>query len=278
MRDWDADAGRFVNDLIDVWTQTRFKPLARTARKHRETLTVLVGEVFRRKGGNDRKKADEARSEVLKYVLERMKLELEFEHFVLFKEAETIRVVLEDAFGMAQGAEEDRVLIPRRPEAVRMIVRCLFAGPLKSADTKDVVVFLQFFSPAGEKTSVDQDRTQRIKSMVWLAYLLMDLVRVDRERACASGTGYLRSALTNLLDRAIEGKIINEETAVPSYNYEGGKWDDTLYGWLQGEDRRPLAEKLRRQFNLDNRLDHANRMLLAGHRECLYRQVLFLFC
>lgn len=278
MRDWDGDAGRFVNDLIQVWMQSRFRPLARTARKHRGALVGLVEKVFRGGRGSRRAKADAARAEVVKFVLERARLELELEHFVLFKEAETVQVVLEDAFGVVQGAEEDRVLIPRRQEAIRMIVRCLFPGPLKSADTKDIVVFLQLFSPSGDRTVTDQDRTQRIKTMVWLAYLLMDLLRVDREKACAAGTGYLRVTLTNLLTRAIEGKIINEETAVPVHNFEGGRWDDTLYGWLQGEDRKPLTEKLRRQFNLDNRVDHASRLLLAGHRECMYRQVLSLFC
>ncbi len=279
MHDWGAEAQQFVNDHIHAWGQSRFRLLARVVRRNRMELTGLVREVFERDGKSFKEKADEARSLTVRFALERARVELDIEHFVVFRETETVQLVLEDAFGMLPGVEQDRVTIPYQEEAIRVIVRCLFRGPVRSSDAKDIAAFMDVFSaPGNNAAGADQDKVMRIKSMVWLAYLLIDLVRTDREKACAVGTGYLKSMLKNLLDKVAEGKIINEEAAAPEYNYDGGKWDSTLYGWLQGEDRKPLLEKLRRQFNLENRIDHANRMLLANHRECMYRQVLSFFC
>ncbi len=278
MQDWNREAERFVEGHVHAWLQSRFAPLAKVVRKNRKELTGLIKEVFERDGKCFREKSDEARSLTVRFALERARVELDVEHFILFKEAETVQLILEDAFGMSPGKEEDRVTIPYQEEAVRSIVRCLFRGSMGPADAKDVAAFMGLFSSRGNADAGDQDRVMRIKSMVWLAYLLIDLVRTEKDRACTAGAGYLRSMLQTLMDKAVEGKIINEETAAPQYNYGGGKWDSTLFGWLQGEDRKSLVEKLRRQLNLENRIDHANRMLLAGHRECMYRQVLSLFC
>jgi hypothetical protein len=93
---------------------------------------------------------------------------------------------------------------------------------------------------------------------------------------CQKGPEHFRNKFRELLDRSIEGTIIDEESRRPGF--EEGKWERTLFGWLQGEDRKQFVEKLKRQFNMENKIEHENRRLLAEHRKCVLEQVLALFC
>jgi hypothetical protein len=111
--------------------------------------------------------------------------------------------------------------------------------------------------------------------MIWFVYLAVEIVKCE-PIVCLKGLEYFRNKFRDLLDRTIEGTIINEDSGLPLR--EGGKWESTLFGWLQGEDRRQLVEKLNCQFNMDNRIEHANRCLLAEQRKCVLEQVLALFC
>lgn len=279
MRDWGNEAGRFIDQHIDVWgRRPSFRALAEVAEENRAFLSSRISEIFKRRRKSYRAKADEARDFLVRYVIERVRAGIEVRHFTLFKEYETVEVVLEDAFGVDPGPDSDRVIIPYQAEAVTMIARCLFPKRIKAPEARDIAVFMQMFCDPDEKPPVDQDKQMRVKTMVWLAYLLIDLVKTDRQNVCFHGTVYLRESLKNLLVRAVDGKIINEDSEHSRDNYEEGRWDGTLYGWLQGEDRKPFLEKLLRQFNLENRSDHVNRFLLAGQRECMYRQTMALFC
>ena len=111
--------------------------------------------------------------------------------------------------------------------------------------------------------------------MIWFVYLAIEIVKSE-PLVCLKGLEYFRNKFRDLLDRTIEGTVINEDSRLPGY--EGGKWESTLFGWLQGEDRRQFVEKLKRQFNMENRIEHANRCLLAEHRKCVLEQVLAFFC
>jgi hypothetical protein len=111
--------------------------------------------------------------------------------------------------------------------------------------------------------------------LVWLIYLAIDLIAVE-QRVCIKGPEYFRSKFRELLDCALAGSIINENSRKPGF--EGGRWESTIFGWLQGEDRKPFVLKLKRQFNLENKIEHANRFLLAEHRKCVFEQVMAMFC
>ncbi|MFP5214081.1 MAG: hypothetical protein ACLGPL_11960, partial [Acidobacteriota bacterium] len=205
---------------------------------------------------------------------ERVDVDLQSEHFVMFKETETVQIVLEDAFGVEPGSDSDRVALPHREEAGRMIVRCLFGVRERALDIEEIIDFFQLFSRSARKP--EHERTMRYKTMAWFAYMLIDLIKIDRQRVCHNGAAYFKATFKELLDRAIEGRIISED--VLERDFEGGRWNGTLFGWLQGEDRKAFAERLKKQFNLENRARHANRLLLAVHRDCIYRQAVDLFC
>jgi len=279
MPDWDKHALKLVDNHIHVWARSpHLKPLLRVLTAYREIVLERVIEIFSRRRKRVDDKADEARAFILQYVLDRMRLDFEVEHLVLFKENETVRMVLEDAFGVESTAQVERVTFPYQEEVTRIVIRCLFPKRQRPAQLEDIVTFLSLFAEDEERARIDQEKVLRYKTMVWLAYLLIDLIRTDKAIVCENDVSYFRVRFGNLLDRAIDGMIIDESYHSREYDFEGGKWDDTLFGWLQGEDRRPLAEKLRKQFNLENRVDHANRMLLAGHRECMYRQAMVILC
>ncbi len=183
-------------------------------------------------------------------------------------------MILEDSYGVRPGAELDNIPIPHQSEALKVLVQCLFRKA-KPADTRDVICYLHLFCRQKAQIHPDQDRTMRFRSMIWYIYLAIDILLSER-LVCLKGFEYFKNKFRDLLDRTIEGTIINEESRMPGY--EGGKWERTLFGWLQGEDRMGFLQKLKRQFNLENRIEHANRCLLSDHRKCVLMQIMTLFC
>ena len=263
-----------IDNHIHVWSaDPSFAPLARVLKKDRDILVqkILALTARRVPGGGDGR--DAVRQFLLSYALERNAGEITSEHFTIFREAETVEVILEDSYGVRAGAERDEILIPHQVEALKIIVQCFFRK--KPADQKDVICFLHLFCREKTRLRPDQDRTMRFRSMIWFVYLAIEII-MNEPVVCLKGFEFFRNKFRDLLDRTIDGTIIDEESRMPGF--EGGKWENTLFGWLQGEDRKQFVDKLKRQFNLENRIEHANRRLLADHRKCVLEQVLTLFC
>ena len=264
-----------IDNHIHVWSSIpSFVPLARILQNDREILVEKLLTMTPRGVAKGRDGGDAVRLFLLGYALERMTGRITSEHFTIFRDVETVQVILEDSFGVISEADYDEVLIPHQNEALKIIIRCLFRR-VKPADEKDVLCFLHLFSREKENLPADQDRTMRVRSMIWFVYLAIEIVKYE-PLACLKGFEYFRNKFRDLLDRTIEGAVINEDSRLPGY--EGGKWESTLFGWLQGEDRMQFVEKLKRQFNVENRIEHANRCLLAEHRKCVLEQVLAFFC
>ena len=211
---------------------------------------------------------------LLCYALERIAGEITSDHFTIFREAETVEVILEDSYGVRDGDKRDEIIIPHQNDALKILVRCLF-GKAKPADQKDVICFLHLFGAEKTQPHPDQDRTMRFRSMIWFIYLAIEIIKSE-PAVCQKDLEFFRNKFRDLLDRAIDGTIIDEDSRIPGF--EGGKWEKTLFGWLQGEDRKQFVDKLKRQFNLENRIEHANRRLLTDHRKCVLEQVLNLIC
>ncbi len=264
-----------IDNHIHVWSSSAdFAPLARVLERDREIVATRLSISMKGEGRRKCVADDKLRLFLIRYALEHVSTGIDPSHFVIFKETETVQVILEDSFGVEQGYEEDKIIVPYKEEALRIIVRCLFRKRSNSDISNDLASFMHLFSSEKPGRKADQDRIMRYKSMVWLVYLSMELVKVEK-MAGGRGVEYFRKRIRELLDHAIEANIINEDSRKPGF--EGGKWEDTLFGWLQGEDRKPLAIKLRRQFNLENRMEHANRCLLAEHRKCIFEQVMAFF-
>jgi hypothetical protein len=268
-------AGELIDNHIHVWAQApAFAPLARVIQNDRNKLIDRISSLTPPDCPNP-VSLDGVRSFLIHYALEQLGSGFHLRHFVLFKEVETVQVVLEDCFGIRPGPGKDEILIPHQNEALRIMVQCIFHRHSKPADSKDVTAFMQLFAGVRIGVRPDQDRIMRFKSMVWLIYLTIEMIRVDLS-VCSKGLEYFRSKFRELIESTLAGRIINEDSRKPGF--DGGRWEDTLFGWLQGEDRKQFVLKLKRQFNLENRIEHANRFLLAEHRKCVLEQVMSLFC
>ncbi len=264
-----------IDNHICVWSSVpSFAPMAEILRNYRDILVEKLLDLTARevsKGGSGH---DAVRLFLLNFALEHMAGQITSEHFTIFRDAETVEVILEDSYGIQCRADKDDILIPHQNEALKIIIQCLFHRT-RAADEKDLLCFLHMFSGEKPEERPDQDRTMRLRSMIWFIYLAIEIVKTERA-VCSKGLEYFRNKFKELLDRTIDGTIIDEESRFPGF--EEGKWEKTLFGWLQGEDRREFAMKLKRQFNMENRLEHVNRCLLADHRRCILVQVMFMFC
>jgi hypothetical protein len=264
-----------IDNHIHVWsTISSFAPLAQILREDKDILVEKLLSPTDRGVPTGRDEHDAVRQFLLCYALERTAGQISSDHFTIFREAETVQVILEDSYEVRHGCERDEIIIPYQSEALKILVQCLF-GKVKPADPKDVICFLHLFGREKTQLQPDQDRTMRFRSMIWFIYLAIEIVKSE-PAVCLKDLEFFRNKFRELLDRTIDGTIINEESRIPGY--EGGKWENTLFGWLQGEDRKQFVEKLKRQFNLENRIEHANRCLLTSHRKCVLEQVLTLIC
>jgi hypothetical protein len=264
-----------IDNHIHVWSSIpSFAPLAQILQNEREILVEKLLTLTDRGFPKGQDGRDAVRLFLLGYALERITGRITSEHFTIFRDGETVQVILEDSFGVISEADFDEILIPHQDEALKIIIRCLFRRG-KQPDEKDLLCFIHLFSRDNANLPTDQDRTMRFRSMIWFVYLAIEIVKSE-PIVCLKGLEYFRNKFRDLLDRAIDGTVINEDSRLPGY--EGGKWESTLFGWLQGEDRREFVEKLKRQFNMENRIEHANRCLLAGHRKCVLEQVMAFFC
>ena len=264
-----------IDNHIYVWSSIpSFAPMAEILRNYRDILVEKLLDLTSggtRKGGDGH---DAVRLFIINFALERMAGQITPEHFTIFRDTETVEVILEDSYGIQCSADRDDILIPHQNEALKILIQCLFHRA-KAADQKDLLCFLHMFSRSKPEERPDQDRTMRLRSMIWFIYLAIEIVKTERA-VCSKGLEYFRNKFRILLDHTIDGLIIDEESRRPGF--EEGKWEETLFGWLQGEDRREFAIKLRRQFNMDNRIEHVNRCLLADHRRCILVQVMAIFC
>ena len=264
-----------IDNHIHVWSSVpSLAPMAEILMNYRDILAEKLLDLTKRgvpKGGNEH---DAVRLFLLNFALERMAGQITPEHFTIFRDVETVEVILEDSYGVQCQVDRDDILIPHQNEALKILIQCLFHRA-KAADEKDLLCFLHMFSREKPEMRPDQDRTMRLRSMIWFIYLAIEIVKTE-PALCSKGLEHLRNKFMELLDRTIDGTIINEESRIPGF--EEGKWEKTLFGWLQGEDRREFAEKLKRQFNMENSIDHVNRCLLAEHRRSILEQVMVLFC
>ncbi len=269
---------KFITDIAEVWTDHHhLKQLAVILKNNKKILVEQVSSIFEQKKKSDKKKLNEARSFLLRYALTRVNPEFREEHFVFFKYREIVEEILEDFFGVEECRISDwsdpqyyeqpiSVIFKDRGKIAKTITMCL---ELKNDD--DIITFLKFFS--GDSNAIEKsDKTLRYRSMLWFAFLLTDLIRTDKE-ACEKGANYIKARLEELLDAAAEGKIVNEKSETGKGDYDGGMWEKSIFSYLQGEDRKPIAERLITQFNFDNEREHANRRLLAEHKRCMYEVI-----
>ncbi|MCP4106950.1 MAG: hypothetical protein GY749_15665 [Desulfobacteraceae bacterium] len=179
------------------------------------------------------------------------------------KNKETIEIIIEDPF-------YERLVSEFQNELSNIILLCI------SHKYQEVIDFFKFLME-GLK-GLEKDNAERFKAMLWFAVLLTDLLSTDAERICEKGSDYLKTKLKELLDYALNEKIMLPDKETEENDYDTGMWNETVFVLLQGKDRKKFVEYLKGRFNFDNKDEHSNRLLLARHRSCMYQKAIQIFC
>ncbi len=122
-----CDRKNRINTVLDnhihVWSNIpSFAPLAQVLKEDRSILEEQLLSLTEQgipKGQDGR---DAVRLFLLRYALERSASEIQSEHFTIFREDETVQVILEDSYGVRPGAELDNIPIPHQSEALKVLV------------------------------------------------------------------------------------------------------------------------------------------------------------
>ena len=130
-----------IDNHIHVWSSiASFAPLAEILQNDREILVEKLLTLTARGVPKGQDGRDAVRLFLLGYALERITGRITSEHFTIFRDAETVQVILEDSFGVICQADWDEVLIPHQNEALKIIIQCLFRR-VKPADRKGRLMF-----------------------------------------------------------------------------------------------------------------------------------------
>ena len=264
-----AEILQFIDNCTTVWAQIPgFDPLVRIVREDRQLIALRISELFEKKTHGS--KLDAARSLILDYAAQKESQIADFLQ-ALLKEPKTVLDGSGETLAAQPEISRDKIYVPCAAEVMRIVITGLFG----ENRTRDLPAFLVLFREYDREAALHEKST-RFKSMVWFACLLADLVRTESEDEHKAGVKTIEEKLEKLLDRGIEGTIIDGDRS-RSNDYEGGKWNNTLFGWLQSQNREGLAAKLKELFNFGDCPDNANRLLLAEHRRRMIVEGLRIF-
>ncbi len=253
----EEESRKFIESIISVWRHRPYlKGLSEVLEREKEKIVPHAAEILRQKKKGDRTKYDEARSFIINHVSGQYSIRPALRHLEE-KDRETSEIIVEDSF-------YQHLLDNHTHEFSQIMIPCIQSN-------EQFIKFFIFFMEGWE-----EDITGRFKAMLWFASLLIQLTEKDREEVCdKEGTVYLKKKLKELLDCALKEEIIKE---TDEYDYDGGKWNETVFALLQGDDRKRFAETLIYRFNFDNNNEHSNRRLLEKHRTCMYQRTITVFC
>ena len=254
--------------MISVWNQDeQTKVLAQVIQSDRKFVKRQISIILSHKRKSEHRKYDEARTFLMKHALAGLDFDPCIKHFVLFKKRETVEIIIEDRFDLD---EVGKIVMEHQEDLSKVFIQCVYISK------NDAFSFLTFlFSDAEQQGNVD--KISRYRTLFWFVCLIIDILTID-SMACKNGFTYIREKLNELLDRVENQQIINQNGETEKDDYDNGIWNYSLFGFLQGEDRKEFVGKLKEQFNFDNKTIHSNRYLLSKNRDCVCKQTYEIFC
>ena len=116
-----------IDNHVYVWSSIpSFAPLTDILRCDREILAEKLLSLTSTEVSKGRDGHDAVRLFLLGYALERIAGRITSEHFTIFRDPETVQVILEDSYGLAFEDDCDEILIPHQNEALKILIQCLF--------------------------------------------------------------------------------------------------------------------------------------------------------
>ena len=102
--------GTIIDNHIHVWsTIPSFASLAQVLQRDRHILEEQLASQSEQGFSKGREGLDAVRLFLLRYALEHSAGAIQAEHFTIFREEETVQVILEDSYGVRPGADLDGV-------------------------------------------------------------------------------------------------------------------------------------------------------------------------
>jgi hypothetical protein len=182
--------------------------------------------------------------------------------------------ILEDAYGGT--SENDNINFPFQAEVVKIVRYCYF-------HTYQIDELVHFLNCVLSKKT-DPERMSRYKSLYWFIYLTIDFFKYDKKSACTKGFDYFENQMKVLFSHIINGTLISPDDPLGKNDFKGGKWNDSLFAFLQSEieitgekDRKKFVRSLIRKFNMDEK-SQSIRYLTNKHRKCIFEQVQKFMC
>jgi len=260
-----------LETIIENWkNHPDFKQLVNFIENDKKNIFKQVKKIFKNKRKSEKTKNNEARMFLYEYAVKKIQIDPRIEQFIFSNDRETVEIIFEDVFGFNNNPDKKYTInFNYIKQLSELITECLFTN----YNSNEVINFLKYFF---DKPGVSRDRIMRYKTILWFSYLIIDIIIID-DLVCDKGPNYLKEKIQELMN-AIEEEMIISQSDIDNACYDDGLWENSLFAYLQGEDRKNLFEQLNKQFNFLEIQDNNNRLLIAEQRRCIYRKAHNIFC
>ena len=266
-----------------------FRLMASSIKKDRRILYDQIFEIMNQSGRDKRDKYNESRDLIFRHALNKIPVHLYRNIFRLSKH-ELIPYEILTQYHI-ESVIDNHVSYKFQNEVFEALIQCA------EFNESNIMAFFKLFSDdyiRGKLTNTNSysavhgaiskhyqekkisknDISLRFRSMVWFIYLLIDIVTLDGQKVCELGPGYLKKKLKELLNAVDDEQIVKmDETG-----YDDGKWEECLFAYLQGDEKKSFVNALRKQFNFNEDPKNINRKLKNSIRQCLYGIVFKIIC
>ncbi|ETR68897.1 MAG: hypothetical protein OMM_04285 [Candidatus Magnetoglobus multicellularis str. Araruama] len=211
---------------------------------------------------------------LINYAASKPHISVRLDKFEIGQDKASPRSILEDAYGGT--SENDNINFSFQEEVIQIVRYCYF-------HTYQIDELVHFLNCVLSKKA-DPERMSRYKSLYWFIYLTIDFFKYDKKNACTKGFVYFENKMNKLFNHIINDTLISPDDPLGKNDFEGDKWIDSLFAYLQSEieitgekDRKEFVRKLIQKFNMDEK-SQSIRFLTNKHRKCIFEQVQKFMC
>jgi len=254
----------FMKDIISKWKRdSQLRKFFLKVNERKKVFRKDIAKIYNHARKSDKRKKKESRNVMIRDALPQIPSNIRRKHFILEKNP-VIHDILDDFFKkQGENIYKNNILINDHDVEIIKIVRdCMDINK-----DENIKTYIQFFS---DNINPPAERTLRFRSMTWFAYLIIVILKKD-QNACEEGATYIKNKLMEILQAVIDENIDNRKNSDP---LDQGLWSETIFAHLE----KGIAERLLKQFNFKNIVEHGNLRLLSRHRKCMFKTAHTIIC